>query len=87
VPLAVDGEVIVAGDHADGEMGSLAGAAYVFRFDGATWVQEQKLLPDRGELAFGWAVAVGRDVIVVGARSHGFGAAYVFRFDGTSWVR
>ena len=70
-----------------------SGSAYVFRYDGKNWVEEQQLTPSDGvhEGHFGYAVSVYDDVALVGAEydtENGFdsGAAYVFRWDGTSWI-
>ncbi|MCG3131766.1 MAG: hypothetical protein FLDDKLPJ_02571 [Phycisphaerae bacterium] len=69
------------------------GAAFVYRFDGATWNLQAKLVaPDADPVdLFGYAVAVHGDVIVVGARGDDengtdAGAAYVFRRDGSTWA-
>ncbi len=72
------------------------GEAYVFRYDGKSWQEEQKLsLSDEYEVwdrpAFGTSVSVWEDVAVVGAPKHGLkemdsGIVYVFRYDGESWV-
>ncbi len=90
---AISGNVIVVGAAYDDDAGSASGSAYVFRYDGTSWVEEQKLTAsDAGAVDFfGWAVAVDDDVIVVSAAydddSFGqSGSAYVFRFDGTSWI-
>ena len=94
--VAVDGNVVVVGseldDHLDGSTN--AGSAYVFRYDGKVWVEEQKLTePDPGtNNRFGVSVAVDGDVLLVGAHLRdepGFvdsGAAYVLRHDGNTWV-
>jgi len=60
-----------------------SGSAYMFRWNGSRWVQEQKLLPSDGAEGdlFGWSVSVSGDVAVVGA----FGTAYVFRWNGSTW--
>ncbi len=84
--VAIEGDVVLVGapDHADD-----AGAAYIFRFDGTSWVEEQKLVPIAGaEGDFGYAVAIEDGVAWVGARgaNDGDGAVHIFRFDGTSWV-
>ncbi len=70
------------------------GSAYVFRFNGSTWVEEQELLPskDAGSAAFGSSVSISSDAILVGAHSEGNGSAYVFRFDpagepSSQWVQ
>ncbi len=70
------------------------GTAYVYRFDGASWNEEQKLggsetLPGSW---FGGAVAIDGDVAIVGSRAdhdlpaYGVGATYLFRFDGAAWA-
>ncbi len=93
--LATDlqGDIAVVGAPAADDLGAYSGAAYVFRFDGVTWVEEAKLLASDGgaDHSFGSAVAVDGDTIVVGAFYAPVlgvlsGAAYVFRFDGISWV-
>jgi hypothetical protein len=86
VDLWGDTAVIGAWEH--DENGSDAGAAYVFRHDGTSWIEEAKLLPVDGTLDgwFGSSVAVSGSAIVVGAPRDYSGAAYVFRYDGSSWV-
>ncbi|MBW2724432.1 MAG: FG-GAP repeat protein, partial [Deltaproteobacteria bacterium] len=97
--VAVSGDVIVVGASLDDNPSLNSGSAYVFRFDGAEWIEEQKLTPsdscdDKGDCRasvddrFGHSVAVSGDVIVAGAifdRAE-YGSAYVFRFNGTEWI-
>ena len=93
ISVATDGTVILVGAFTDDDLGSNAGAAYVFRHDGAAWVEEQKLLPSTGAAGdlCGRSVAVQGDVALVGAL-YGDGAASdtgnttVFRHDGAQWV-
>ncbi len=91
--VAVDGNVAVVGAHQHPSGGGNRGQAYVFRFNGSTWAEEQILqASDEVDGAyFGNRVAVSGDVIVVGANIHssgGFqrGQAYVFRYSGATWV-
>lgn len=84
---------IVVGAYWDDENGSNSGSAYVFRLDGATWVEEAKLLASDGATAdhFGQAVAISADVALIGAPDRdenglNSGSAYVFRLDGAAWV-
>jgi hypothetical protein len=96
--LAIDGDLAVIGAPAP-LLDTEAGEAYVFRYNGSTWVEEAKL----GQIAvgsrdwFGSSVAIEGNRIVVGAmwtRLPGLnwggpnhaGAAWVFDHDGTSWV-
>lgn len=83
--VAIDGPVIVIGASMNDEADTDAGAAYVFRFDGANWLEEEKFLASDAVAgdAFGGAVGVSGNVAIVGAAGAdtGAGAAYVFRFD------
>lgn len=91
--VAVDGAVAVVGAFGDNEQGLYTGAAYVFRYDGAQWLQEQKLEASDAaeEDLFGFSVSIDGDVIVVGAyvdddTVFSSGSAYVWEFDGADWV-
>ena len=80
-----DGVLVAGAPHDDS-----SGATYVFRLNGDTWLQEQKLvLSDPGEYSdFGRSVSTDGDAILVGASVYGNpenGAAFVFRFDGGLW--
>lgn len=87
---AVDGDTAFIGaPSSDGSRG----AVYAFRFDGASWVEEQKLVASDGVAGdlFGFSVSLDGDAALIGARDHDAvgldnGAAYVFRFDGLTWV-
>jgi len=70
-----------------------SGSVYVFRLQGSTWVEEQKLTASDGQVGeeFGSAVATDGSVIAVGVyRDDDFGpysgSTYLFRYDGTKWV-
>jgi hypothetical protein len=87
--VSVNGDMAVVGAPYDTNgNGSNSGSAYVYRWNGSVWEQEQKLLASNG-LAndnFGWSVSVSGDVAVVGAYGDGSGTAYVYRFNGSAWV-
>ena len=84
---------LIVGARFDQDLGAGAGAAYVFRYDGTAWIEEEKLTAGDGAPrdGFGSAVALDKDVAIVGASNStsgigiGTGAAYVFRYDGTTW--
>ncbi len=69
-------------------------AAYVFRWNGNSWMEEQKLLASDGveEDGFGTGLSISGDVALVGAPGDdeatvpGPGKVYVFRWNGNSWV-
>ncbi len=91
--VAIDGDVIVIGAPEADEAGDNVGAAYVFRFDGTEWSEEQKLTAfdaDGGD-DYGYSVAISGDTIIVGANRDDLpglsraGSAYVYRFVTGSW--
>lgn len=85
--VALDRDVAVIGAIGDDDLGTEAGAAYVYSYKGTGWVFEQKLHgtpPLEFEWYFGKSTAISGDVIVVGApqdstKGNSAGAAYVFR--------
>ena len=93
--LGVSGDTALISALWDSELGTAAGAAYVFRPDpdkSGTWVQMQKLLaPDQqpGD-EFGQSVAIGGETAIIGSLQHihdgapGTGSSYVFRYDAQS---
>ena len=87
--VSLSGDRAVVGAFGEDEAGNHSGAAYVFDFDGAEWVQQEKLIPSgaTGHDFFGWTgLEVLGDRIIVGAENHGAsGAAYVYGFDGNVW--
>ncbi|MHC4413642.1 MAG: hypothetical protein ACYS0G_00005, partial [Planctomycetota bacterium] len=94
ISVSVSGDVTVVGARLDDDNGTDAGSAYVYRWDGSSWAQEQKLLASDGAAAdiFGHSVSVSGDVAVVGAYyddddGTDSGSAYVYRWDGSSWVQ
>lgn len=93
--MAMRGNRAVVGAPGDDQGGSGAGAAYVFRRDGATWTQEAKLVASDNPFGdqLGIAVAIDEGVILAGANRDDVngrsntGAAVVFRLTGGSWVQ
>ncbi len=92
--VAVEGNIIVVGARfaTSGDV-ERAGAAYIFRNIGGSWIFDQKLTTRDAspEDNFGRAVALHGDLLVVTARKEEIseeneGAAYVFRRTGTSWT-
>ncbi len=95
--VAIEGNTLVGGAREDTPIiGQPAfGAAYVFEFNGSTWMPQQKLTASDGAAfdRFGWSVAVRDDVVAVGAREDDTavgpdaGSAYVFTRSGTTWTQ
>jgi len=93
VSVALFGDRALVGAYGDDDAGVDAGAAYLFRYDGAsgTWQEEAKLVAHDGSVAdgFGASVALTGDRALVGAYNDddigpGSGSAYLFRHDGVS---
>ncbi|MFT5674430.1 MAG: hypothetical protein ACI808_000349 [Paraglaciecola sp.] len=90
----IDGDLAVVGATLDNELGNGAGAAYVYRRIGSTWVQEAKLLAADGAPGhqFGIPARIDGDTILVGAHQDDAngarsGSAYIFRFENDQWVQ
>ena len=91
--VAVSGDTLVVGAPPSPSRGG-AGSAYIYSYDGSAWTQQAKLEPlDRRGAAFGRAVAIDGDTVVVGAsfRYTGNytnpGSAYIFTRSGTTWTQ
>ncbi|MDZ7371534.1 MAG: T9SS type A sorting domain-containing protein, partial [candidate division KSB1 bacterium] len=67
------------------------GAVYVFRRQGAAWIQEAHLVANASQSfsLFGNSVGISGDFIVVGApgADDGYGAAYIFQYSNSSWTQ
>ena len=96
---AISGDTIVVGSFGDTHNGIRSGSAYVFVRNGASFIQQQKLLPnDPGEDdEFGNSVAISGDTILVssfrgilppGTRGgNPGGSVYVFVRQGGVWTQ
>ncbi|MHC4588306.1 MAG: FG-GAP repeat protein, partial [Planctomycetota bacterium] len=91
--VAVSANVAVVGAYLDDDNGLQSGSAYVYRWNGSSWVEEAKLLASDGAMGdqFGYSVAVSGDVALVGADGDDDNggesdSAYVYRWNGSSWV-
>lgn len=89
----VSGDVMVVGAYRNDDDGTDSGCAYVFRFNGTTWVEEQKLRASDASAndRLGHSVSIDGDVILAGAHLEDTagvdaGAAYFFRYNGSTWV-
>ncbi|GAB4557362.1 MAG: hypothetical protein Tsb0020_01430 [Haliangiales bacterium] len=83
--VASDGDIIVVG--APSRVNTDVGAAYVWRRDGDTWVEDATLAPSDGnaEDRFGNSVAISGGLIAVGApyndeKGSAAGAVYIFEY-------
>jgi hypothetical protein len=90
--VAISGDTIVVGAP-EVDLGAVEGqgAAYVFKWDGTVWTQEQKLMASDGQSKdhLGMSVAIDGDTAVVGANSANSnqGVAYVFTRSANAWTQ
>src|SRR4029079_13597950 len=79
--LAISGTTLVVGT-------TYEDAAYVYEWDGATWVESQVFTSANGTQSFGRSVAIDGDWMVVGEPNNGSekGSVTFFHFDGSQWV-
>lgn len=87
--VSISGDVLVVGAEA-GNAGT--GAAYVFRWNGTSWIEEDILTASDAAASdrFGVAVGVSGDAIVIGASGDddsfsSSGSVYVYRYNGSTW--
>jgi len=93
--ISVSGNIAIVGAPADDSIvGTGAGSAYVYRFNGTNWIEETHLFASDGAVndSFGKSVSISDNVAIVGAfrddteSGINVGSAYVYRFDGLTWV-
>ncbi|MDM8550652.1 Ig-like domain-containing protein [Desulfobacterales bacterium HSG2] len=93
--VAISSDYAIIGvPHSDGEKGSNAGSAYIFKREGATWLQEAKITADDAAPndLFGGSVSIYGDYAIIGSAYNDIngsesGAAYVFRREGSDWLQ
>ena len=92
--VAVEADRLVIGAPGDDDAAEESGSAYVYVRSMGGWVPQKKLLPsgDSQYANFGYAVALGRGTLVVGAPgdptlAESAGAAYAFIESRAGWVK
>jgi hypothetical protein len=92
--VSVTVDYAIVGAYYDDDNGASSGSAYIFRWDGANWVQQQKLTAFDGAASdiFGLSVSISGDYAIIGAygdddKGSSSGSAYIFRQDGENWVQ
>jgi hypothetical protein len=88
--VSVSGDYAIVGAYGDDGSGGSSGSAYIFYYNGTTWIQQAKLLAsDSGaDDCFGLSVSIDGDYAIVGAYLGGWwdsGLAYIFKRSGTNW--
>jgi len=92
--VSIAGAYAIVGARANDDNGAGSGAAYIFRRDGAVWIQQAKLTPSDGAPAdgFGYSVSISGEFALVGAPFDDddgvdSGSAYIFIRDGGMWTQ
>jgi hypothetical protein len=91
--VSISGDYAVVGALSDDDNGADSGSAYIFKWNGTAWVEQQKLLASDGAAKdyFG-VVAICGDYVIVGAYLDDSsridaGSAYIFKRDVTTWTQ
>jgi hypothetical protein len=91
--VSISGDLTIVGAFYDDANGTDSGSAYIFKWNGTNWVEQQKLLASDGAAGdlFGISVSISGDLAIVGAHNDNdngsnSGSAYIFKWDGTNWV-
>lgn len=88
--ITKNGNRVIVGACYRDDRGSNSGAAYVYDYNGTTYVQSQKLLPDSGTNNgwFGTNLGVSDDGVYLAVQTYSTnGTVYVYRHNGTSYVQ
>ena len=89
--LSISGEYALVSAYGNDEIGTDAGAAFIFHFNGSMWTELTKLTASDGleDDSFGISVSLSGDYALVGASNQyttGNDAAYIFRNQGSNWT-
>jgi hypothetical protein len=84
--VSIDGDYVIVGARQDDDNGNSSGSAYIFKRNGTSWIEEQKLtVSDAAELDFfGESVTVNSDFAIIGAigdDDNGISSGSVYFFD------
>jgi len=90
--VSISGDYAIIGAYLDDDHGSESGSAYIFKRDGETWYEQDKLTASDGAAGdvFGYSVSISGDYAIVGAwrdddKGDDSGSAYIFKRDGSVW--
>jgi len=91
--VSISGDYAIVGAYGDDVSGTDSGSAYIFKWNGTSWVEQQKLTASGGATGdlFGVSVSISGDYAIVGANQDDVngmvnsGSAYIFKRDGTTW--
>ncbi len=90
--VSISGDTAIVGSNLDDDGGTSSGSAYIYKFDGANWIETKLVASDAAESdLFGQSVSVSDDTAIVGSYldddgGTDSGSAYIYKFDGTNWI-
>jgi hypothetical protein len=92
--VSISGDLAIVGANGNDANGSNSGSAYIFKWDGASWSEQAKLLAADGAAGdeFGYSVSISGDYAIVGAnrdddKGGDSGSAYIFKRVDANWVQ
>ncbi len=86
--VSLDKDTALIGASGDNIKGVDTGSAYIFKYNGTGWYQQEMLIPNDSEWGdnFGISVSLDGDTALIGSMSdNDKGSAYIFKFNGTNW--
>jgi hypothetical protein len=90
--VSISGDYAIIGAQFNDDKGESCGSVYIFKNDGASWSQQQKLIASDGTAfdLFGYVVSISGDYAIGGApydddNGTDSGSAYIIKRDGTNW--
>ncbi len=90
--VSISDRYLVVGAYLRDDAGDSSGAAYVFHFDGQSWVEQARLTASDAAAGdqFGRSVTIDGNTVAIGARfdddrGSSSGSVYVFRRSGQQW--
>jgi len=92
--VAIYGDYALVGCRFDNEKGDDSGSAYIFKREGNSWIEQQKLSPDDGSAGdeFGECVSIYENYALISAYHDNVygehsGSVYIFKRDANQWVQ
>jgi uncharacterized delta-60 repeat protein len=93
--VSISGDKAIVGAYFDDNAGGInAGSAYIYEWNGISWIQTAKLLASDGAASdeFGRSVSISGDKAIVGAYFNddlgtSSGSAYIYEWNGTAWLQ
>jgi len=90
--VSIYGDFVIVGARLDDDMGTDAGAAYIFKRNGDNWSQEAKLFSNdvENDDCFGNSVSINGNYVIIGSlfdddNGSNSGSAYIFKRDNNIW--